>query len=70
MASETTFQNLTIAQRILLAQRLWDSVVTEQEHLGLTDAQREELDRRLDTPNAPEDARTWSALKRQLTADP
>jgi putative addiction module component (TIGR02574 family) len=42
------FSHLTAAERIMLAQELWDSVHEEVEAAPLTAAQRDELDRRLD----------------------
>jgi putative addiction module component (TIGR02574 family) len=39
---------LTTEQRLDLMERLWDSLSETPETLPLTDAQREELDRRLD----------------------
>ena len=38
---------LTIAERIQLAEDIWDSVAAFPEAIPLTDSQREELDRRL-----------------------
>jgi len=42
------FSQLTAAERIMLAQELWDSVHDEVQAATLTDAQVAELDRRLD----------------------
>jgi len=56
---------LTPPERIALISQLWDSL--EDDHLPLTAAQREELDRRLETLD--QDRRrgiTWSALKAEL----
>ena len=39
---------LTREERLELHERLWDSLTTEPEAFPLTDAQRDELDRRLD----------------------
>lgn len=39
---------LSIAERIQLAEDLWDSILEQQNELPLTDAQKQELDRRLD----------------------
>ena len=40
---------LPIVERIKLVEDLWDSIASDQGALPLTDAQRTELDRRLDT---------------------
>ena len=43
-----SFDNLTAEERLELLERLWDSLVDTPERIPLTDAQKEELDRRLD----------------------
>lgn len=40
--------HLTPEERLELLERLWDSLTETPERIPLTDAQREELDRRLD----------------------
>lgn len=37
---------LSIPERILLVEEIWDSIAAEQEAIPLTQAQREEMDRR------------------------
>jgi putative addiction module component (TIGR02574 family) len=59
------FAHLSAPERILLAQTLWDSV--HDEALALTDAQKEELDRRI----AMDDAglieySPWEEVKKRL----
>jgi putative addiction module component (TIGR02574 family) len=39
---------LSVAERIQLAADLWDSLQDEQDEILLTDAQKQELDRRLE----------------------
>jgi len=39
---------MPVAERILLVEEIWDSIAAMPEVLSLTDAQREELDRRLE----------------------
>jgi len=48
----TKLLELSIDERIKLVEDLWDSIAAEQELLHLTDEQRAELDRRLDTNEA------------------
>ncbi len=43
-----SFDHLTVQERLELLERLWDSLVDTPERIPLTDAQKEELDRRLD----------------------
>ncbi|HWV15253.1 MAG TPA: addiction module protein [Cellvibrio sp.] len=60
-------QELSISERILLAEELWDSVMVEQGLLPISEEQRKELDRRLEmyeassSPGAP-----WSEVLQKL----
>ncbi|WP_445291734.1 addiction module protein [Calothrix sp. 336/3] len=46
---------LKVEDRILLVQAIWDSIAAEQAYPELTDAQKQELDRRIeDTESNPE----------------
>lgn len=44
----TALRGLPIEQRLHLVEELWDSIAADQGALALTEAQRQELDRRLD----------------------
>jgi putative addiction module component (TIGR02574 family) len=58
---------LSVAERILLVEEIWDNIVVEQEPLELTEAQRLELDRRLAAYQAsPEDGSSWEDVKTGL----
>jgi putative addiction module component (TIGR02574 family) len=58
---------LTIAERIQLAEDIWDSVAAFPEALPLTDAQKEELDRRLQAyAESPNEGVSWDELKNRL----
>jgi putative addiction module component (TIGR02574 family) len=58
---------LTIAERIQLAEDIWDSVAAFPEALPLTDAQKEELDRRLQAyAENPSEGISWDELKDRL----
>lgn len=64
------FSGLTVAERIQLAEDLWDSVSDAPEVLELTEAQRAELDRRLAEHEAnPTDTIPWSVLRQELLGD-
>ena len=58
---------LSIAERIQLAEDIWDSVAAFPEAIPLTDAQKEELDRRFQayTQN-PSEGISWDELKDKL----
>jgi putative addiction module component (TIGR02574 family) len=58
---------LTVAERIQLAEDIWDSVAAFPEALPLTDAQKEELDRRLQSyAENPSEGISWDELKDRL----
>lgn len=64
------FSHLTVAERIQLAEDLWDSLSDAPEVLELTEAQRDELDRRLQAHRAdPEAAISWETLRQELLED-
>ena len=64
---QVDFSDLTVAERIQLAEDLWDSVCDAPELLELTEAQRSELDRRLAAVAADPDAVvSWSELRQEL----
>ena len=61
------FSRLTVAERIQLAEDLWDSIEEAPEVLALTNAQRDELDRRLAAHRAdPAAAVSWESLRQEL----
>ncbi|MDX2242116.1 MAG: addiction module protein [Leptolyngbyaceae cyanobacterium bins.302] len=58
---------LSIAERIQLAEDLWDSILEQQDELPLTDAQKQELDRRLENyQQDPTAGSTWDEVKQRL----
>jgi putative addiction module component (TIGR02574 family) len=59
--------NLTVAERIQLAEDLWDSVAAETGELPLTEAQAAELDRRLaDLAGDPEAGEDWPVVRARI----
>ncbi len=67
--SETVeeIKKLSIAERILVVEEIWDSIAAEQESLAVTEAQKEELDRRLDAYYAsPDEGASWEEVKSRL----
>ena len=40
-------KQLDIAERILLAEEIWDSIVAEQERVPINQAQKDEIERRI-----------------------
>ena len=58
---------LSIAERIQLAEDLWDSILEQQEQLPLSPAQQQELDRRLENyKKNPTNGSSWEEVKKRL----
>lgn len=58
---------LSVAERIQLAQDIWDSIWAVPENLELTDAQRQELDQRLQRHQKnPEASVPWEEVKQRI----
>jgi putative addiction module component (TIGR02574 family) len=58
---------LSIAERILLVEEIWDSIARENESFDLTQSQRDELDRRLASfKDSPAQGRTWEEIKAEF----
>ena len=55
---------LSVPERIQLAEDIWDSIAALPQPVSLTEAQRQELDRRLDDHLAhPNDVIPWEEYK-------
>jgi len=65
-------RKLSVAERIQLAEDLWDSIALEPAEVpGLTDAQRQELRRRLqEHERDPSTAVPWEQVRIDLMARP
>lgn len=59
---------LTLSERLDLVQELWDSIVaTDPDAIALSDAQRQELDARLDDlQQNPSGGETWEQVKARI----
>ena len=69
-AQQPHVENLSVAERIMLVEQIWDSIVAEQESLKVTKAQRQELDRRLEVYQAsPNRGANWEDLKARLQSE-
>ena len=69
MQSELTeaARKLSIHDRIVLVEEIWDTIAEENQAFELTDAQKRELDRRLDSASRnPGQGRTWDEIKTKL----
>jgi putative addiction module component (TIGR02574 family) len=69
MQSELTEQarKLSISDRILLVEEIWDTIAEENQAFELTDAQKRELDRRLALAQSnPGQGRTWDEIRAEF----
>jgi putative addiction module component (TIGR02574 family) len=60
---------LSVAERIIVVEQIWDSIAAEQEPLPLTSAQEAELDRRLESHRqSPTAGSSWEEVKARIQA--
>jgi putative addiction module component (TIGR02574 family) len=58
---------LSVAERIQLAEDIWDSIAADPAALPLSDAQKQELDRRLESyAQNPDEGLPWEELKEKV----
>lgn len=61
---------LSVSERLRLVESIWDSIAESPDTLPLTDAHRQELDRRLgDYRSNPKAGRTWQEVLDSLSDD-
>jgi putative addiction module component (TIGR02574 family) len=61
--------HLSVAERIIFVEQIWDGIAAEQEALPLTAAQEAELDRRLKCyRNLPIAGSSWEEVKGRIQA--
>jgi putative addiction module component (TIGR02574 family) len=69
--AEFAFAHLSVAEKIVLVQRIWDSIAEDEKKLEVTPEFREELSRRLQRYRAnPDSASSWEEVKARLMAKP
>jgi putative addiction module component (TIGR02574 family) len=60
-------RKLSIADRITLVEEIWDTIAEENQAFELTDAQKRELDHRLESSRAnPDQGPTWEEIKAEF----
>lgn len=60
-------KKLSIPERIALVEEIWDSIAEDNGCFELTEAQKHELDRRLESFRAnPSQGRTWEDIKSEF----
>lgn len=58
---------LSVEERILFVEEIWDSIAAVPESVSLTEAQRKELDRRLEAYHKnPEAGLLWNEVKASI----
>jgi putative addiction module component (TIGR02574 family) len=70
-AKSLGIDQLSLAERILLVEEIWDSIATETEALDVPQGHKDELDRRLASYHAdPSAGSSWENVKARLGNPP
>ncbi|MEJ2105017.1 MAG: addiction module protein [Ignavibacteriaceae bacterium] len=57
-------KKLSIAERILIVEDIWDSIISSEEDFPITDEQKRELDSRLEAYyKNPNEGKSWEEVK-------
>ncbi|MCP4404276.1 MAG: addiction module protein [bacterium] len=57
-------KKLSVSERILLVEELWDSIIFDEQFPELTEVQRVELNKRIDSYHEnPSQGRIWDEIK-------
>ena len=60
-------RKLSVSDRIALVEEIWDTIAEENQAFELSDAQKRELDRRLESARANHSqGRTWEEIKAEF----
>lgn len=63
-ATVAEINKLSLAEKILIVEEIWDNIFKDNEYLPLTEPQAAELNRRIDSYHAnPQQGRTWDEIK-------
>jgi putative addiction module component (TIGR02574 family) len=63
------FSQMSVAERIIVVEQIWDSIAAEQQEVALTPAQEAELDRRLESyRRSPTAGSSWEEVKARIQA--
>jgi putative addiction module component (TIGR02574 family) len=61
------FSQLSVAERIILVEQIWDSIAADQAGVPLTPAQEAELDRRMEAHRrSPQEGASWEEVKARI----
>ena len=60
-------KKLSVAERLVLVEEIWNSIAEENGSFELSEEQKQELDRRLETLRRdPSQGRTWEEIKSEF----
>lgn len=60
-------KKLSVAERIVLVENIWDSIVDSNQELSLSQEQKEELDKRLEEyEKNPNNTSNWEEVKKTV----
>ena len=60
-------KKLSIAERILLVEDIWDSIISSDEDFPMSDEQKRELDSRLDAYyKNPNEGKSWKEVRNNI----
>lgn len=69
LLDKLNIRDLSIQERIQLVGEIWDSIAEEEGEFELTDAQRDEIDRRMASLRAnPDQVISWEEIKARIQA--
>jgi len=58
---------LDISEKILLAEEIWDSIAADHERIEMTEAQKVELDHRIEAyKKSPSEGSSWEEVKNRV----
>ena len=64
---EKKIKELSVPEKILLVEEIWDDIARENEGFELTQSQKDELERRLQSyPSSPSQVRTWEEIRAEF----
>ena len=67
--SHSHLLRLSVAERLEIIEELWNSIAAQPEELSITDAQRDEIDRRIaEHDRDPSSAVPWAEVRKRLRA--
>jgi len=60
-------KKLSVAERVLIVEDIWDSILSAKEEIPITDEQKKELDSRLEAfYKTPGEVKSWNEVKNTI----